>query len=130
MDCPRPRTALLVDDSSIVRERLLQLIEGIPNLVVIGQCEEAEGAIASMIRMLPDVLLLDIRLRGGGGMKVLKHAVQHFPTIRIVVLTNQAEDQTRKICLSQGAHHFVDKSKDLNQLSRLLSDYAHQSFRI
>lgn len=130
MDCPRPRTALLVDDSAIVRERLVQLIERIPNLAVVGVCEDADCAMDDLVRCSPDLLLLDIRLGSGAGMRVLRYTVRHHPAIRIIVLTDQVDDQTRRICLSRGAHHFVDKSKDFDTLPELLGALVRQGFSI
>lgn len=126
MDWPRPRTALLVDDSAIVRERLMQLAERIPGLVVVAQCEDAECALSSLDQVAPDIMLLDIRLRAGGGMRLLRHAAQHHPLTRVVVLTNQADEQTRRICLRNGAHQFVDKSSDLDRLPHLLGELVRQ----
>lgn len=130
MDWPRPRTALLVDDSAIVRERLVQLMERIPNLAVVGVCEDADCAIGNLVTLSPDLLLLDIRLGGGGGMKVLSHTARHHPGIRIIVFTDQVDDQTRRICLTRGAHHFVDKSKDFDILPDLLGELVRQGFSI
>lgn len=123
MDCPRPCTVLLVDESPIVRERLVQLVETIPGIAIVGECGDADCAVASLLRLQPDVLLLDIRLPGGGT-RVLKYAVRHNPSTRVIVQTNQAEAQTRRICLGLGAHHFFDKSTESGQLASLLAQVA------
>jgi hypothetical protein len=63
----------LVDDSAIVLEKLAVMISGIDGVEIAGQALNARDAIQSIVKLKPDVAILDIRLNGGGnGMDVLK----------------------------------------------------------
>ena len=115
---------LLVEDSAVVRQRLLQSIATIPNIEVVGEYEDANAAITAVQQLLPDVILLDIRLRTGSGMSVLKHTVLTHPAARVVVLTNYTEPQYRATCLGNGAHYFFDKSNEFDKVPALLAQLA------
>ena len=56
----------LVDDSSIVLEKLAAMISGIDGVEIAGQALNANDAIQSIVKLKPDVAILDIRLNGGG----------------------------------------------------------------
>ncbi|MFN0317168.1 MAG: response regulator transcription factor, partial [Burkholderiales bacterium] len=101
---------LLVEDSAVVRQRLLQSIASIPNISVVGEYEDADAAIDAVRQHLPDVILLDLRLRTGSGISVLKETMRTHPSAKVVVFTNYTEPQYRAACLGNGAQHFFDKS--------------------
>jgi len=65
-------TALIADDSSPIRDRLVELLsafEGIDSIVQAKDTSEAEDKIT---KFNPDIVILDIRMPGGGGFEVLK----------------------------------------------------------
>jgi DNA-binding NarL/FixJ family response regulator len=118
------RKVVLVEDSEVVRERLLQSIESIPNIQVVGAFEDEESAITGVLQLAPDILLVDIRLRSGSGINVLKVAAGNYPDTKIIVLTNHTEPQYRKACLDGGAHYFFDKSNEFDQVPKVLAQLA------
>ena len=115
---------VLVEDSQVVRERLLQSIESIPNVQVVGEYEDEEGAVTGVKQQVPDILLVDIRLRTGSGINVLKEVASRYPHTKIIVLTNYTEPQYRKTCLENGAHYFFDKSNEFEQVPKLIAQLA------
>ena len=64
---------LIVDDEPLARSRLQSLLDGIPNVKVIGEAGNGEQALASIQRQQPDVVLLDIRMPGMDGMETATH---------------------------------------------------------
>jgi DNA-binding NarL/FixJ family response regulator len=115
---------LLVEDSQLVRERLAQLVSELPGFAVVGHADAEAAAIDHVERLRPDVLVLDIRLREGSGIEVLKYTKEHSPATQVIVLTNYAEPQYRRLCLDHGARHFLDKSGDFGQVREALADLA------
>jgi len=70
----------IVDDSAIVLEKLTAMISGIDGVEVAGQAMNANDAIQSIVKLKPDVAILDIRMNGGGnGMDVLKRIKKGNP---------------------------------------------------
>ena len=118
---------LIVEDSDVVRNRLMRAIESVPNVKVVGECEEAGAAIHAVQQQRPDVLLLDISLRNSSGIDVLKAVASDHPEMKIVVLTNYTEPQYRDACLQHGAHYFLDKSVEFEKVPWLLAQMTTRS---
>jgi len=117
----------LVDDSAIVLEKLAAMISGIGGVEIAGQAMNARDAIQSIIELKPDVVILDIRLNGGGnGMDVLKRIKEEDPPPIVIMLTNYPYPQYRKKCQVLGADYFFDKVADIEKIydtvKQLLAD--------
>jgi DNA-binding NarL/FixJ family response regulator len=117
----------LVDDAAIVLEKLATMISGIGGVEIAGQAMNAHDAIQSIIELKPDVVILDIRLNGGGnGMDVLKRIKEEDPPPIAIMLTNYPYPQYRKKCQALGADYFFDKVADIEKIydtvKQLLAD--------
>jgi two-component system, OmpR family, response regulator len=113
---------VVVEDSAVIRERLIEMLSALSWCQVIGQYEDAGGAIDGIRDHMPHVVLLDIRLRDSSGMQVLKHIEREAPHIKVIVLTNYAEPQYRKMVLAAGALHLLDKSREFERVPELLRE--------
>ena len=127
MDTPRqPAKAaqasrvFLVEDSTIIRERLLQLLEGLDGVEVVGDADNAVDAIAGIMAAGPDVVVLDIKLKNGSGIDVLKRVKQSLPSVTVIMLTNYATSEYRRRCLEAGAEYFLDKTNEFENLRGIL----------
>ena len=65
-------TALIADDSSLIRERLFGILSQFERLDLIEQAKDTSDAKDKILRLKPDIVILDIRMPGGGGFEVLK----------------------------------------------------------
>ena len=78
----RPLRVLVVDDERLPRQRLLRLLEEIPNTTCVGECENGRTAVDAIESLLPDLVLLDVRMPGMGGLDVARahgaRAVHHL----------------------------------------------------
>lgn len=106
----------VVEDSSLLRERLIRTLTGISGVQVIGYADTAEDAIQSIQRLTPDAVILDIRLRQGTGFQVLQATKSPGKPPLIIVLTNFAYPQYRKKYLDAGADFFFDKSNEFERV--------------
>ena len=111
---------VLVEDSPAVRERLAESLRNIDRIELIGEYEDAKTAIDGIRDGAPDVVLLDIKLRGSSGMEVMRYIAQTKTEVRVIVLTNYAEPQYRELFLRQGAHAVLDKSHEFHRIEELL----------
>ncbi len=66
------RKIYIADDSEEVRQRLVDLVSSLPDVMLVGQTGDARSAIADIQRLQPDVAILDIRLVNGNGIEVLE----------------------------------------------------------
>lgn len=110
----------LVEDSALIRERLLRLFEGLGGVEVVGDADSAPDAIAGIAAATPDVVVLDIKLRNGSGIDVLRHIKGFLPHISVIMLTNYATGEYRRRCFEAGAHYFLDKTNEFQKLQGIL----------
>lgn len=112
-------TVLCVDDHPIVREGLVSIIEGDPELQIVGEAESAQQAIAAFHASKPDVTVIDLKLPDGDGVEVIRDVRKQFPKARFVVLTSAEGDIDIRRALEAGAQAYLIKGvvrKELRQI--------------
>jgi two-component system chemotaxis response regulator CheY len=98
---------LIVDDSALSRRRLRSILESAAHTVI--EAEEGMIAIEKYFLERPDVVLLDLIMRGMFGIEVLKKLRQMDPQAKVVVATADIQTSTQTIVLEEGATSFVTK---------------------
>ena len=112
----------IVDDSKIVRDRLVILLSDLKKIEVIGQAKSTRQAIVAIRKLKPDVVILDIRMRDGNGIEVLANIKKDKSSPVIIMLTNYPYPQYRKKCLDAGADFFFDKSTEFERVIEVCQD--------
>ena len=110
----------IVDDSAIILERLVTLLTTIPDIEIVGQANNTKEAKRAIQKLRPDVLILDIQMPGGSGIKLLHQLKQETPCPLVLIITGSSFPQYRKKCLAAGADYFFDKSIEFGQLQETL----------
>lgn len=105
----------LVDDHPVVRVGLTQLLSTQPDFELVGEAEDVSGACQMIALVEPDVLLLDLRIPGGGGIAVLRHLAAAASKVHSLVLTTYRQDEDISQALDAGALGYLlkDCPKDL-----------------
>jgi len=111
----------IVDDSASIRTRLAEMLARLEGVQCVGEAASANEAIASILRLKPDSVLLDLNLMGRTGIDVLRAVHTREPAIVFVVLTNHAEPQYRTACTKAGAAYFLDKSCDFDRVPDVIA---------
>jgi len=124
MNLSRPMDVFIVDDSAAIRTRLVEMLERTEGVVVVGEASNAHEAIAAILRLHPDSVLLDLNLFGHPGIDVLKAVHGVSPDIAFIVLTNHAEPQYRRACTHAGARYFLDKSREFARVPEVIAEIA------
>ena len=107
---------LLVDDSEAIRQSFGALLATAPGVEVVGFAEDVASALASIASVLPDLIVLDARLRGRDkGIDVLRHVRQHHPDIQVIVFSAFNWASMRKRHMDAGAIAYFDKSTEFSQ---------------
>lgn len=120
-------SVVLVEDSSVVRERLVDLLARESSVEIVGEYVDAQSAIDGIRDTNPDVVLLDIKLGADSGMQVLNFVTRSAPAVKVIVLSNYAEPQYRSRYLAAGAVAVLDKSNDFDRVPAILRSLAeHQ----
>ena len=127
---PMPRTAplsvFIADDSAPVAEMLRELITEPGKIEVVGQADCEGDAITAILRLKPDVVVLDLQLKSGSGTEVIR-AVRASPDLArtcVIVISNHTSPQLRAGCLELGANGYLDKVKELPRLTAELQRLA------
>ncbi|MFT3934302.1 MAG: response regulator transcription factor [Chitinophagaceae bacterium] len=115
------KTILIVDDSALIVKRLIDMLTELENLDWIKNTDNYKEALWLVETEKPTVLLLDINLPGISGIEILRRVKEKVPETKIIMITNQANDYYRKLCLRLGADHFIDKSKEFEQIASIIS---------
>jgi DNA-binding NarL/FixJ family response regulator len=100
---------LIVDDHEVVRVGLRTLLSHAPSIEVVGEAAAAPQAISEISRLLPDVVLLDVRLGPGNGFEVCREIQKLQHNIRVLVLTSFADDEVVVQAISAGADGYLLK---------------------
>lgn len=116
-----PHTVFIVDDSPSMRARLVELLEDIGGIDVVGEAGTPADAIAGITRTHPECVLLDYQLEGGTGLDVLRAVHPQAADIAFVVLTNHAWAPYRAACLEAGARFFLDKSTEFGSIKDVIA---------
>jgi DNA-binding NarL/FixJ family response regulator len=110
----------VVEDSELIRERLLSMLAGMSGIEVVGHAETAAEAIAGILAAEPEVVVLDIKLKAGSGIEVLQTIKRRMASVAVIMLTNYASEEYRKKCIEAGAECFLDKTNEFEQLCPMI----------
>jgi DNA-binding NarL/FixJ family response regulator len=100
---------LVVDSQAIVRQGIRTILSGCPEVTVVGEAGDGGSAIDLVAQLRPDVVLLDLRLRGESGLDLCRQLVRHHPLIAVVVLTSEEQEQHMLAALRAGARGYLLK---------------------
>jgi DNA-binding NarL/FixJ family response regulator len=107
---------LVVDDHMVMRMGLVYAASAQPDMQVIAEVESGEEALEAYRKHHPDVVILDLRMRGLGGLETIRALRSEFRNARIVVFSNYARGEEVYQTFRAGAAGFVVKTMDLAQL--------------
>lgn len=126
-----PLHVLIVEDSKRLREQLGESICLPGSIEVAGYAETEAEALELLAREPCDAVVLDLQLRQGNGLAVLK-ALRATPAgrgVTVIVLTNFAFPHFRDRCLKLGADHFFDKAREYDRVRDVLEELAARASR-
>lgn len=115
---------LVADDHEILRWGLVTSLSRQPDLVVVGEVGDTAAAIEACERLLPDVLLLDLSMPGGGGWVVLEAVLAARPDACVVIHSATDDDGTVASALARGARAHVSKAAGDAHLAEVLRSLA------
>lgn len=113
-----PLKTYIVEDSPVIRENLIATLEELVPIEVVGTAEDEASALHWLERPQHqvDLVIIDIFLKAGSGLGVLRAAGAMGRPAKLVVLSNYATADMRRKCLDLGAHRVFDKSNDIDAL--------------
>jgi DNA-binding NarL/FixJ family response regulator len=125
---------LLVDDHPLVREWLTNLINQQPGMVVCGEAEDAPQALSAIETTQPHLAVIDISLKGGSGIELIKDLKQLHPRLLILVLSMHDELLYAERALRAGARSYIMKrevtKKIITAIREVLAGNLYLSDRV
>ena len=114
--CMKEIRVLLVEDHFLARMALHSILSVHPQLRIIGEASDGEEGVALYRSLLPDVVVLDLRLPRRSGFEVIEQLRREFPKTRIVVLSNYQGSEDIYRALHFGAMAYLTKDASGEQL--------------
>lgn len=120
---------LIVDDHELVRTALGCMLDGVTGVQVVGQAANGEEAVQKSSLLQPDVVLMDVRMPGIGGVEATRRILRHHPEIRVIALTAYDDDPFPNRLLQAGAVGYITKDSNLDEmLSAIRKVHAGQRY--
>jgi signal transduction histidine kinase len=107
---------LVADDAPTIREALCDLLSSNEDIEVVGEAEDTDQAIALALRERPDVVLVDVKMPGGGGPRAAREILANLPGTKILALSAYEDRRTVLDMLREGAVGFVVKGTPAKEL--------------
>ena len=111
-----PLRVLIADDHSVVRAGTRQVLETSKNIVVVGEAHDGASTLASVEKLQPDVLLVDMRLAGQSGIDVARRLHVTNPDVRVVVLSAYDDDELVRAAFEVGVSGYLLKTMPRDDL--------------
>lgn len=107
----------LADDHAIVREGFRALIERESDMEIVAECSSGVEAEMAVTQTRPDVLVLDLSMRGGSGLEALPRLRARFPHLRVLVMSMHESEPYVSEALGRGAQGYVTKAAAPEELA-------------
>jgi DNA-binding NarL/FixJ family response regulator len=120
----KPIRVMIVDDHQIVREGLQILLAEEAEFEVVGTAGDGANALALVETVKPDVIMMDLVLPDLDGIEVTRRILEKHPSMRVLILTTFAEDQSVRNAIRAGAIGYLLKDVLKPDLLRALRDTA------
>lgn len=120
----KPVRVLLVDDQALFREALATLLRQEPAIEVVGEAADGAAALDAEARLRPDVVLMDLRMPGMGGLEATRRLRERRSDARILVLTTFEEDEEVFAAIQAGAAGYLLKASPAARLIEAIATVA------
>jgi DNA-binding NarL/FixJ family response regulator len=123
-DPARTIRVVIVDDHRIVLDGLALLLDSVEGIDVVGETISGEQAISLADELRPDVVLMDVEMPGIGGVEATRRITTAHPGIAVVMLTMYGEDEFVFAALRAGAHGYLLKGAEQEDVVRTIGAVA------
>ena len=107
---------LLVDDHDLVRHGIKRLLSDTAGMQVIGEASSGEEATDLAKRLSPDIILMDVKMEGIGGLEAIKRITRQNPKIKIIAVTVLGDEPFPSRTLQAGASGYITKNANVSDM--------------
>ena len=120
---------LLVDNQSLIRQGLKAMLKLEPDLQVVGDAESGKGALEQVAALQPDVVLMDILMPEMDGLTATELIVQHYPNVKVLVLSTFDDDTSITKAMRAGARGYLLKAMPSEELANVIR-FVHRGYTL
>nr|WP_010130479.1 response regulator [Microbulbifer agarilyticus] len=111
---------LVVDDHDLVRMGISRMLGDVSDIEVVGEAKSGEDAIAFVRETPVDVVLMDVRMPGMGGLEATRKLIARVPESRVIAVSALDDDLFPSRLIQAGAKGYVTKGADLEEMVRAI----------
>jgi two-component system, NarL family, invasion response regulator UvrY len=111
---------LVADDHDMVRMGLVRMLSDVPDVSVIGEAKTGEEAVTLARKHKPDVILMDVKMPGIGGLEATRKIIAHEPGIKIIAVTAISDDMFPERLMNAGASGYVTKGAHFDEMIKAI----------
>jgi two-component system invasion response regulator UvrY len=112
---------LLVDDHELVRMGISKLLYDVKGLKITGEARSGEQALDMMDKASPDVVLMDVKMPGMGGLEATKRITRHHPKVKVLVVTIYGDEPYPSRILQAGAMGYLTKGASVDEMVKAIN---------
>lgn len=112
--------AMVVDDHPLFREGVVHALSTGPDITVVGEASSGEEALAMVSELMPDVILLDLSMRGWDGLSTIQKIAMACPAAAVLILTASEDKDTLLAAFKAGASAYVLKGVGAGELQQIV----------
>jgi len=125
------KTVVVVDDHDLIRVGICRLLTDVPDITVVGQARSGEEAISLVKDLTPDIVFMDIRMPGIGGLEATRRILARQPETKVIVVSAFNDEIYPATLLKAGAYGYITKNADTEEIKAavqtILSDKIYVS---
>ena len=110
------KTVLVVDDHDLIRLGICRLLDDVPDIIVVAQASSGEEAITLVRKLAPDVVFMDIRMPGIGGLEATQRILAKHPDTKVIVVSAFNDEVYPAVLLKAGASGYITKTTDSEEI--------------
>lgn len=107
---------IVADDHDMVRQGIALILSDVEDISVIGEAKSGEDAVTLSRRQQPDVILMDVRMPGIGGLEATKKILAHRPDTGVIALSGYNDSSYPGMFMQAGAMGYITKGADYNDM--------------
>ena len=117
---------LFADDHKVMRDGLIRLVQGQPDIEVVGEAADGREALELADHLRPDVIIMDISMPGMDGIEATRQIKAQLPRIRIIGLSMHEDEHIARTLLQAGAESLVNKTASSAKLLKAIYGLHHE----
>ncbi len=116
---------LVAEDHPLFRKGVVALLDSVSDFEVVGEVATGEEAVIRALELQPDVVLMDLKMPGMGGIEATREISRQSPSVRVLVVTLFEDDDSVFMALKAGARGYVLKDADEEEMIRAIRAVGH-----